>query len=182
MKRNIILCLVVWAILFACKDKEPAPDKVELLTRSAWMGDTLSVEVKPNTTSPFILIAFETFVGADTYTDGQNIEGVTVTFNADGTLLFQNTGSPDQSGTWQLTNNDSKLKLTGTFEALLGDLLEQLPPDISPPPIPDTFDVKVLDAQELILETSLDWTVKVDIFGTPTDVPLRAKIQIRFER
>jgi hypothetical protein len=125
MKTHLSLCLLLLAVLCACKkdkEEEPAPDRRTLLTSRAWRLNQVLVGTNPITDPSQLAL-----LGP--------LNGSAIRFNADGTLTATQASGAVTSGTWELGSTQDQLKVT-----LAGGLVYD-------------FTIKQLDAAQLVLTT-----------------------------
>ncbi len=98
MKTRLSVCLLLLAVLFACKKEkeEPAPDRRTLLTSRAWRLNQVLVNG--------VIITDQTLLA-----QLGPLNGATVRFNGDGTLTATQAGGTQTSGTWQFGSTQDQL-------------------------------------------------------------------------
>ncbi len=123
MKTSLSVCLLLLAVLFACKKEkdEPAPDRRTLLTSRAWRLNEVLVN-GVTITDPALLAQLGP------------LNGATVRFNNDGTLTATQAGGTQVNGTWQFGSTQDQLLVS-----LVGQNYQ--------------FTIKQLDAAQLVLTT-----------------------------
>ncbi len=124
MKTRLSLCLLLLAVLFACKKEkdEPAPDRRTLLTSRAWRLNEVLVN-GVTITDPTLLAQLGP------------LNGATVRFNGDGTLTATQASGTVTSGTWAFGATEDQLAVS-----LAGQSYQ--------------FAIKQLDAANLMLTTT----------------------------
>ncbi len=128
MKTRLSLCLLLLAVLFACKKEkdEPAPDRRTLLTSRAWRLNEVLVN-GVTITDPTLLAQLGP------------LNGATVRFNNDGTLTATQANGTVTSGTWTFGSTQDQIVVN-----LAGQSYQ--------------FTVKQLDAAQLVLTTTYSVT------------------------
>jgi hypothetical protein len=124
MKTRLSVCLLLLAMLFACKKEkdEPAPDRRTLLTSRAWrLNEVLANNVTITDPAQLALLG--------------PLNGATVRFNNDGTLTATQASGTVTNGTWAFGSTQDQLVAT------LGGQGYQ-------------FVIKQLDAAQLVLTTT----------------------------
>jgi hypothetical protein len=177
------LFLTLFSVVFiACKkpkEEDPQPSISEQnLTKSEWKGD--SIRVKANA-------------------QGQNIDqrlpltGATITFKTDKTFSSSfGQGTTPQTGTWELLENDTKIKLLGGFRNNVTELINQILPVLSTQlpqgttidsiTIPEIFAIKTLTETKFVFNGDITINVKIaSPFGAIT-LPIPANTDFSFKR
>lgn len=123
MKTRLSVCLLLLAVLFACKKEkdEPAPDRRALLTSRAWRLNEVVVN-SLTITDPTLLAQLGP------------LNGATVRFNDNGSLTATQAGGTVTNGTWALDSTQDQLTVT-----IPGQNYQ--------------FTIKQLDAANLVLTT-----------------------------
>ncbi|MBD0254672.1 MAG: hypothetical protein ICV83_03045 [Cytophagales bacterium] len=101
MKTRLSVCLLLLAVLFACKKEkdEPAPDRRTLLTGRAWrLNQVLVNGVAITDPTQLALLG--------------PLNGATVRFNDDGTLTATQAGGAVTNGTWAFGSTQDQLVAT----------------------------------------------------------------------
>ncbi len=129
MKTRLSVCLLLLAVLFACKKEkdEPAPDRRTLLTGRAWRLNEVLVN-NVAITDPTLLAQLGP------------LNGATVRFNNDGTLTATQASGTVTSGTWAFGATQDQI-----VASLAGQSYQ--------------FAVKQLDAANLVLTTTYNITI-----------------------
>jgi hypothetical protein len=129
MKTRLSVCLLLLAVLFACKKEkdEPAPDRRTLLTSRAWrLNQVLSNDVV--ITEPALLAQLGP------------LNGATVRFNDNGALTATQANGTVTTGTWAFGTTQDQLLVS-----LAGQSYQ--------------FAIKQLDAAQLVLTTTYSVTI-----------------------
>ena len=114
MSRILIyyILLILAFFVFSCKKKEaePVPTIADKIITKPWVGKTAKATVK-----------LSAIPGqSDLPPQDIDISAFVITFKADKTFSFTSTaGGTPQVGSWEMQSNDTKIKLTGGFQAQL---------------------------------------------------------------
>lgn len=179
--------LFVFALAIAsCKKTEetppPTPNELagEKLTAKEWQGD--SVKVKSSAQ------------GLPAPIDQKlPLTGATLNFKTDKTFTISlgGTATP-QTGTWEILEDGKKIKLTGGFQTVLTQLVDQLIPNLSTLlpagttltsiTFPEIFALKTLTDTKLVMNG--DVTVNLSVQFGPVTVPVAVPVntEMSFKR
>lgn len=176
---RIAMLLAIFAVTFSsCKKTNtgeppaPEPKPVDHLTASEWKGDSLKTTA---TISPQA-------------NQKQAIAAARVTFNKDKTFtgkLFE--ASSPASGTWELQTNDTKIKLTGGFQAELENIIDavldglagSLPAGITNLTfaVPEIYDILALTDKKMVIKGAIN--VNYRLLGFPQTTPINVEVSFK---
>lgn len=180
LKFTLLLALFSVAF-FSCKKTTETPPAgtgvAEKLTAKEWLGDSVRVQAAPTTQIP---------QGID---QRFPITGARMTLKQDKSFTVKLLAtSPEQTGTWELLENDTKIKLSGGFETSINQLINSLLPflqDLLPAGVtiagislPPSYELKTLTDTKLVMKGAATINVKLSILTIPVPVNL----EISFKR
>lgn len=169
--KNIFLTLsmiAVFALLFACKKEEAAPKtSKELLSANIWKVS--KTDFKLTLANGLIPVPdslnqnpLEAFVGG------------TFEFKTDGKVLITpTTGTPITNVTWELIENNTKLKLKGLIDLGSGMDLPISPEDLAQL---EVYTILQLTATNYDMQNSSKFKLKVSSFPIPIDVEAKSSL------
>jgi hypothetical protein len=176
------LLLAIFSVaFFSCKktttETPPANSAtVDKLTAKEWLGDSVRVQANASTQIP------------DGIDQRFPITAARMTLNKDKTFSakFQENATA-QTGTWELLENDTKIKLSGGFETSINQLIAGLLPaledllpanvSISGITLPPSYELKTLTDTKLVMKGVA--TINLTFLGFPIGVPVNMEVSFK---